>query len=402
MDENILNMRAKDLPRGDLITQPAPAEPAGRLSFSQINPRLQIAWDSVSSGVAKKCPRKYQYQIVEGWQPKHQAGGSGSSLHLRYGQLYHRVLEVYDHFYFDNEDLPGAERHEQAMRFALRDLAMGCQDKEPAQLPPGEYHDGQVIDGRTLHFEWEADDLGQPVPVRPYFNKWWNPNAGLSEDAAKKNTKDIYSLFRTAVWYMDQFGFKDPCKTVKLANGKPAVELSFRYELGYTFETGEDLFHCGHLDRLVELGDLHYVLDRKTTKNTITGNSSWGFFAKYNPDNQMTGYTYGSRVALSMPVAGVIIDAAQIAKGFSRFERGFTMRTEGQLNEWRNDFVDLVIRFEGYAKRGYWPMNDTACDDYGGCVFRGICSKDPAVREAYLRADFVKQPWDPLKVRGDI
>jgi hypothetical protein len=384
MSEDILSMKVSDVPRAQLLAQPTPAQPAGRLSFSQVNPKLQIAWDSVSSGVAKKCPRKYQYQIVEGWQGKHVSAGSGGSLHLRYGQLYHRVLEVYDHFYFEHEEIEGIQRHEQAMRFALRDLAEGCQDHVLVQT-------GEHVEGM------EPGEVMTKVA-----RVWWDPSAGLSEDAAKKNTKTVPNLFRTAIWYMDQFGFKDPCKTVRLANGKPAVELSFRYEMGFTFKTGEELFHCGHLDRLVELGDLHYVLDRKTSKNTITGNSSWGYFAKFNPDNQMSGYTFGSRVALAMPVAGVIIDAAQIAKGFSAFERGFTMRTEGQLDEWRNDFVDMVQRFEGYAERGYWPMNDTACDDYGGCAFRNICSKDPSVRQAYLEADFVKRPWDPLQVRGDI
>lgn len=368
--DDLLTLKVSDVPRGAILA-PTPESAPGRLSFSQINPFLQIAWDSVSSGTAKTCPRKYQLSIVEGWQPKH------GSLHLRYGQLYHRVLEVYDHHFFEHAN------HEAAMRFALRDLAEGCQDEVIVQdLEAGPGPNGEV----------------QSKVER----RWWNPNEYLSEEGAKKNTKDIPNLFRTAIWYMDQFGYKDPCKTVRLANGKPAVELSFRYELGYTFETGEELFHCGHLDRLVELGDMYYVLDRKTTKNTITGSSAFAFFAKFNPDNQMSGYTFGARVALSMPVAGVIIDAAQIAKGFTRFERGFSMRTEGQLNEWRDDFIDLVQRFEGYAKKQYWPTNDTACDLYGGCQFRGICGKDPAVREAFLKADFVKRPWDPLQVRGDI
>jgi hypothetical protein len=47
-------------------------------------------------------------------------------------------------------------------------------------------------------------------------------------------------------------------------------------------------------------------------------------------------------------------------------------------------------------------MNDTACDHYGGCVFREICSKDPRVQQMYLESNFKKEPWDPLKVRGDI
>lgn len=330
-----------------------------RASFSAYSPRLQIAWDSVSMGALKKCARLYQLQIVEGWSGKHE------SHHLRYGQLYHHGIEVYNHKICDGED------HEQALISALKSVAEGSMNT-----------DAQGV------------------------RSWWDPAEHLNEEKAKRNTKTIPNLFRTLIWYLDKYGIHDPAKTVVLANGRPAVELSFRYELGYTFvhENGEDeeLLHSGHMDRLVEYHKDYYVMDFKTSQNTITGNSSWGFFAKYSPDNQMSGYTYASRVVLAVTAKGVIIDAAQIAKGFSAFERGFSMRTERQLDEWRIDFIHWVKLAEGYAKANYWPMNDTACDHYGGCTFRNICNKDPAVREVYLKADFTKRPWDPLSVRGDI
>lgn len=361
-----------------------------RESFSKSQPGLQIAWDSVSIGVLKRCARKYKLQIVDGWQPKRQGSGQGSSLHLRFGILYHRVLEVYDHMRFEGKP------HDEAMKIALRDLAEGCQDEaEPIGVEEcdacntlGPKETCLDCDG-TGFVKWE------------YPRKWWDPNAGLDEDKAKANTKTIMTLFRSAIWYMDQYRDEE-ATTVKLSNGKPAVELSFRYELGYTFSTGEELLHSGHLDRVVKVGESFYVMDRKTSKNTIAGSSSWGYFAKFTPDNQMSGYSFAGKVALSFPIEGVIIDAVQIAKGFSRFERGFAHRTEGQLLEWREGIFELMERVEGYVRRDYWPMNDTSCDDYGGCIFRGICSKDPKVRDIFLKSDFVKEPWDPLKVRGDI
>jgi hypothetical protein len=42
-------------------------------------------------------------------------------------------------------------------------------------------------------------------------------------------------------------------------------------------------------------------------------------------------------------------------------------------------------------------MNDTACDKYGGCEFREVCSKSPSVRDKFLKADFKQEePWNPL------
>lgn len=365
------------------MTSLSPAAPA-RKSFSAINPRLQIAWDSVSLGALKKCPRYYQLTIVEGWRPKKE------SHHLRYGQLFHRALEVYDHKSFD-----GAS-HDEAMIAALRDLAEGCQDTVPIHFSKEELEGMPWPEG--LAPEDPIPEGGWTINQRV----WWNPLQHLDAERAAKETKTVPNLFRTVIWYLDQFGQKDSLKTVKLANGKPAVELSFRYELGYTFETGEELLHSGHLDRLALLGEAAYFVDRKTSKNTINGSSAYGYFAQFSPNNQMSGYYFAGKVALGVPIVGGIIDAAQIAKGFSRFERGFLTRTDDQLAEWRDDVIIHVQQAERYAAANYWPMNDTACDHYGGCPLRQICNKDPKVRQIFLATDFTKKPWDPLEVRGDI
>lgn len=332
-------------------------------SFSATVPFLQTAWDSVSLGTYKDCPRKYQYLIVEGWTSRHMA------MDLRFGILYHRALEVYDHKRADGDD------HETALRACLWDLAQGCIDEVPCATEQDE-------DGRWVHSRFD----------------WWDPNSGLSEAKAKLNPKTLPALFRTVVWKLDRFE-DDPIHTVILSNGKPAVELSFRFELGTFDISGEPIMYSGHLDRLGEYSGEHYVVDSKTTKTTL----GFGYFDKYSPDNQMSGYIFGGQVTLQKPVKGAIIDAAQIAKGFTRFERGFVTRTPGQLDEWRQDALYWIGQAEQNAIAQYWPMNDKSCDKYGGCPLRDICSKDPKVRGSYLNSlGMVKRPWDPLAVRGDI
>ena len=122
------------------------------------------------------------------------------------------------------------------------------------------------------------------------------------------------------------------------------------------------------------------------------------------PHNQMTLYTIAGQVVLNAPVKGVIVRAAQILLDKeNRFVSGFTLRTPDQLEEWMNDLRLHLERAEEYATRGYWPMNDTACDKFGGCKFRGVCSKSPSVREIYLKSDFEQLPreeiWSPLRSR---
>lgn len=210
-----------------------------------------------------------------------------------------------------------------------------------------------------------------------------------------------------------------------LDDGKPAVELSFRFELDWGPDAGRKLEYtdtgkpleidfkpggiaavnpatgngmtatlhtqpyllCGHLDRVVSFHDDLYVMDRKTSISTL--GTYW--FDQWTPSNQMTLYALAGKIMLNQPIKGVIIDAAQVLlEKPNQFVRGFAYRTEDQLAEWLSDLRYFLREAEDYATAGYWPQNDTACTKYGGCPFREVCSKAPAVRETYLAARFDK------------
>lgn len=296
--------------------------------------KLQFAWDSTSLGYLKECPRKYYYTIIEGWR------GRGESVHLRFGGEYHAGLELYDRLRAEGH------RHDDALL--------------------------EVVSS-ALYRTWDYGDDG--IGGRP-----WAPD---------HNLKTRPNLIRSIVWYLDAYGQADPAQTVILQNGKPAVELSFRFQFTDTY------LLSGHLDRLVTFQGESYVMDRKTTTYTITPR----FFEGFNPDNQMSLYTFAGQVIYDLPVKGVIIDAAQIAVGFTRFERGFTYRTPEQIKEWHRDTLMHIELAEKYAGEDYWPMNDKSCNNYGGCPFRSICAKDPGVRDRFLESNFVRNPWNPLQVR---
>lgn len=305
-------------------------------SFHPTVPGLQIAWDSTSLGTLKTCPRKYQLSIVEGWSPRR------TSVHLLFGQYYHSALEAYDHARSAGED------HEEAVRKAVHRAMRDT------------WHDGRP---------WQSDDQ--------YKNRW--------------------TLVRTVVWYLEEFA-NDVARTVQLASGKPAVELSFRFATDYTAQDGTPFLLCGHMDRLAEFNDSTYVFDRKTTKTTI----SPSFFEGFSPYNQFTLYALAGKVVYGTEVSGVVVDGAQVAVGFSRFERGFSPRKHDQLEEWYGELGTWLRLAEHFARTQSWPMNDTACGNYGGCPFRGVCSKPPGTRQMWLKSEFTKRTWDPLQIRGDI
>lgn len=331
---------------------------------------VQFAWDGTSLKLAETCLRKYQYKMILGWQPERK------SVHLLFGGWYATALESYYKYVADgmsqNEALIEVVHEALTETWEFPDCEE-CNGEGTAMYPCG---DGGV------HYEVTriCDACKGEGKITEGGQSWQSDH----------NTKTRENLIRTIVWYIDQFGEDDSCKTVILSNGQPAVEHSFR------LEWDNDIVYCGHLDRLVEYGGHHYVQDQKTTGSTITSR----FFDGFNPDSQMSGYTFAGKALFGIPVKGVMIDGAQIAVGFTRFERGFTFRSEDQLNEWYDNSMYHITRAQQATRDNYFPLNPSSCGNYGGCEFRHICSKAPSIREQFLKGDFVKgKRWDPLEVR---
>src|SRR6266436_9911498 len=158
---------------------------------------IQFAWDSTCLGYIKTCPRLYQYTIIEGWSPKDE------SVHLRFGSEYHQAIQEYD------IERANEISHEDAIRVAIRDLLVRTAD-------------------------WRVDE---------------STKAG--------NYKNRLTLLQLCVDYFDFFA-DDPAQTFILENGKPAVELSFKFELDWGPKATEQdeggrqpYLLCGHLDRVV-------------------------------------------------------------------------------------------------------------------------------------------------------
>ncbi len=319
------------------------------------NTNVQFSWDSTSLGWLKTCPRLYYYNMIEGWQSRE------DSVHLRFGIEYHRALQDYD------ISRASGIKHDDAVHDVIQELVLRCAD--------------------------------------------FNPDH-------KTKTKD--NLIRSVVWYLDHFK-DDPATTVILSDGRPAVEQSFRFELDFGPQTkvttvleyevegqirktqgpspAGPYILSGHLDRVVTFQDQTFIMDRKTTTTT----PSEYYFNQYEPNNQMTLYSFASKVVLETAVRGIIIDVAQVAVGFTRFVRGMTYRTPEQIEEWVGDLRYWLTLAEQFAVNNHWPMNDMACDKYGGCRFREVCSKQKSVRQNFLNASFKQLPvserWNPLRPR---
>lgn len=310
-------------------------------AFSDQLPGLQVVIDQTSLGLFKECPRKYQYRMIEGWTTR------ASNVHLTFGAVFHEACEAYE-----RAKTEGAN-HQGALRAAVR---------------------------HALKATWDS-----------VLQKPWN---------SENKDKNRYTLIRTVVWYLDSMSARRS-RTVILTNGKPAVELTFRYqprdpETGdeLTAITGEAIDFAGHLDSMIEMEGGNFISDRKTTSRRLGPE----YFAAYTPDNQFSFYTYAGRWAFQTDVMGVICDAVQVTVNYSRFEQQIIYRTEAQLREWYADTKFYIQLMGRMAEQNRWPQNDKACFL---CPYRPVCARPPAARQAWLEADYIKSTWDPSIARGE-
>lgn len=310
-------------------------------NFSTLTPNFQTAWDSTSLGWLKRCPTLYKRTAIDGWTSRHQG------IHLRFGGLYAAALERFAH------SKASGESHDTAVLRMVR---------------------------WALENSGERDEDGVWVP--------WDPSP--DPDA---NVKNRYTLLRTLVWNADERQ-TSPFTTLILANGKPAVELSFNF--AFTEIDGEAISLSGHLDEVVEAASDIYVRDDKTTKNALGAS----YFAQYTPNGQMSLYTVAGKIILDRPVRGVLVKAAQIGVNFSRFQTAQVPRPQAVLDEWMADTRFWITQAKRFAEADHWPMNDASCFL---CGHKKICAVSPSHREAHLAVDFIKAPrWNPLIARGDI
>lgn len=319
-------------------------------SFSKINPWLQVAVDSTSLKAFKNCPRFYYYSIVQGFQTRQE------SVHLTFGLLMHQALEHYHH------GRARALSHTDALDFAI-DYAL------------------RATWNRALNRPWQSDD----------------------------SYKNRYTLLRTVVAYLDKYGEHDALETVILANGKPAVELSFSYGSGFVSRTtGEEFFFSGHLDRLALLNGVAYISDVKTTKSELNAR----FWAGHNPSTQFGMYLLAGQIVYKLPVQGLLVDGAQVIVSESRFDRHLITKDQFQQDEFYQSTGRWLVNMESCAEEALastgddpsqaWEMNEESCSKYNGCEFQSICARSPRSRQQWLESGFKRRVWDPLQRRGDI
>jgi hypothetical protein len=359
--------------------------------YSQVNPRLQIAWDATALNALKFCPRNYQLGLMEGWRVP-------ENIHLDFGRIYQRAVEV-----FQKARLSGStdgEAHLAALRTALTESVWEDEDGNRRDL------------GGAYVEQWRC--LGE-VPYKnaqgrrakcPYSHKgkWFMApgpatcSCGSHTESAhrwlKEHTKNRHTLLTAVSWFCDDHYGAEGLQPYKFPDGTPAVERTFIVPAGYTFaSTGEAAVLVAKPDELDTWGEELFVVDNKTTTRDL-GAAYW---SEFSPHTQFDTYDFVAYIGLSdLQVSGVLARAVQIQVGGVRFGHHLIRKNDALREEYHRDLTYWLDEAERYATAGYWPTNRASCSR---CSFKRICSMDPGYREQELRANFIKKHWNPLEER---
>lgn len=165
-----------------------------------------------------------------------------------------------------------------------------------------------------------------------------------------------------------------------------ASEQAFELPLGRG-----DLVFGGKFDQLLEWNGQLWVRDFKTT--SYMGKT---YANQFEPNAQITGYTWAAQQLSGRRVAGVIIETVYNTKTKGPEHSMFlSTRTDFHISEWMDDIEATRAEVSQATTSGVFPKRTPACTMFGGCIFRECCSMTSwASREEWLLNHTVERRWD--------
>lgn len=358
--------------------------------WSAVVPTLQIAWDPSCLNLLQLCPRRYKFEIIDGWRPR------TKSVDLTFGGLYQRGIETYHKARLAGRSCEDA---------TLDALALVLAESEGWG---GDYVNvwrctGLDADGRKVPFKNEKGNAAKC----PFSHKdaWFpEPAPHTCRCGARTETcvqympghpqKNRKTLLRAVAWACDDLSHPGALRAIALPSGTPAVELTLVVPSGLKAYTGEPYMIVGKLDEVCELGEggPRYVVDNKTTTRDL----GRVYMSQFAPSTQVDTYDFAAYVGFPFETSGVVIRACQTLKDGTRFDVQEIPRTPAMRDEYLERFGYWMAEAEAYAGSGHWPARTASCPM---CPFKGVCKHEQGYWQAHLEADFVIEHWDPLTER---
>ena len=159
------------------------------------------------------------------------------------------------------------------------------------------------------------------------------------------------------------------------------------------------IIFTGKIDLQIEMRELKWVWDHKTTGNSIdrVGNT-------LKRDPQFLGYTYASRKVLDFIPVGFMVNMTMstsrrnkegvYGKLTTDFRRLPQLYSEGDLESWRSSFIHTCSQIAWCYQHDVWPMLHDACYNYNQeCLYTRLCEQNRPIADTQTMG-YLEIPWD--------
>ena len=298
------------------------------------------------------CPRKSQYANLQ------KRVSAGEKPALNFGSAIHRALE-YRYTTFKNE-------------------------------PPSILDEQDIFDNALL----------------PYFKV--NPQPE-EDHRTLEFAREIISMY-------NQRYAHEPFNLMLGEDGKVMAEISFSVPLfdylynapdNEYFKAGQKIpiIYTGRIDLPVLWDNQIFIGDFKTAGSLGASKAD-----EYKISPQFEGYCWAFQELTKKEVSGFFIRGIRTkAKpgntkgGWDKWwDECFLSHKEylrpGQLDEWKNNTINIIEEFFWHYSKGYMPQKKKACMMYGRCPYYDVCYLPEESRQQQLSSDqFQDNIWSPLK-----
>lgn len=320
------------------------------ISVSHEGDKTHVRINSSSILLIQECMRKAKYSLLEGWRAENEAPAT------LFGSAIHAALEEFYKTKPDERRLPKMETLE-IMSY------------------------GNKVEGE------ETDPLLRSI--RKFLEKG-RDLSGLPEG-------DKRSL-QNGTWLLHEYfkKFLDYPYTAYCDSFGPFLERTFTLPYIRSPKLSVDLF--GTIDFCLE----HVVTrdripgDHKTTSSFSFGDSN--YFDREKPNHQYTIYSLAARSLFGINTDDFLVSIFEVkqrpktARGSGpSFPQQITKRTQEDYEELEDVIKDVVERYLHALERNVWPLGSVdACNKYGSCGFKNVCSAPRGMRETILKGKYTQ------------
>lgn len=173
-------------------------------------------------------------------------------------------------------------------------------------------------------------------------------------------------------------------------NGVAGLEYSFAEPIDVDHPvTGMPLLYTGRMDAITQYAGGLWGMDEKTTSAL---GESW--VKQWDLRPQFTGYTFFAQRA-GYQLEGVLVRGVAIKKLSFAHMQVPSGRDPYLIEQWYDSTMYHLERMKKMWQERYFPPHfGSACENYGGCKFKGICQSASGVDS--MATYFSRRKWNPL------